>query len=102
MIYVVATICSQPGRRDEVLRQFARIVPLVRAETGCIAYTPAIDLETNINTQVDPSDDVITVVEQWESVEALEMHLIAPHMIEHRASVKSLVKSVALRVLEPA
>ncbi len=102
MIYVVATICTQPGQRDEVLRQFARIVPLVRAEWGCLAYSPTIDVETNLNTQVDPRDDVITVVEQWESLEALEAHLIAPHMIEHRAHVKTLVTAVSLRVLEPA
>ncbi len=31
MIYVVATICTQPGKRAQVLQQFARIVPLVRA-----------------------------------------------------------------------
>ena len=101
MIYVVATIDTQPGKREQVLQRFARIVPLVRAEVGCLGYSPTVDVETNINTQVDPRNDVITVVEQWEDIEALEMHLMAPHMIEHRAAVKAIVKSVSLRVLEP-
>jgi quinol monooxygenase YgiN len=45
---------------------------------------------------------VVTVVEKWESIEALEAHLIAPHMIEHRKGVKGLVKETSLRILAPA
>ena len=102
MISVVATIETEPQRRADVLEQFARIVPLVRAEAGCLSYTPSIDLITNIEAQIEQRENVITVVEQWESLEALEMHLMAPHMLEFRRAVKNLVTSVSLQILEPA
>ena len=35
MIHVIATIEVAPGRREAVLAEFHKIVPLVRAESGC-------------------------------------------------------------------
>ncbi len=102
MIFVVATIHTQAGQREKVLEHFARIVPRVRQETGCLAYTPAIDLATNIDAQVGLRDDVITVIEQWESTEALETHLVAPHMLEFRAAVKESVSGIALQIVQEA
>jgi quinol monooxygenase YgiN len=102
MVFVVATIETQAGRRGEVLDQFARIVPLVRQEDGCHLYTPSVDIETNIEAQTPVRSDVITVVEQWAGLEALEAHLVAPHMIEFRAAVKEMVKSVTLQIVGPS
>ncbi len=102
MLFVVATIETQPGQRDQVLEQFARIVPLVRQEDGCLAYTPTVDLETNIDAQIDLRDNVITVIERWEDTAALEAHLIAPHMIEFRAAVKESVRDIALQIVQEA
>jgi quinol monooxygenase YgiN len=47
-------------------------------------------------------DDVVVVVEKWESIPALEAHLIAPHMMEYRPKVKDFVKRVSLQILSPA
>ena len=47
-------------------------------------------------------DDIVVVVEKWESVAALEAHLIAPHMMEYRPKVKDFVKKVYLQILTPA
>jgi len=47
-------------------------------------------------------DDVVTVVENLESLPALEAHLVAPHMLEYRARVKELVERVSIQVLQPA
>jgi quinol monooxygenase YgiN len=102
MIYVVATVTVAAGRREEVLAHFAHIVPMVREETGCLMYAPAVDLETNIDAQIPARSEVITVVEQWESLEALETHLMAPHMIEFRGAVQELVRSVSLQIVQPA
>jgi quinol monooxygenase YgiN len=101
MLFVIATIRVKSGCRSDVLEHFSRIVPLVRQEEGCLLYAPSIDLETNINAQEDVDPDVITVVEQWESAEALEKHLMAPHMLEYRAAVSELVDHVALKIVEP-
>lgn len=102
MIYVIATIDLTPGKRTEFLECFGRLAPLVRAEDGCLEYGPTIDVATSIAAQDEPRENTVTVVEKWESIEALEAHLIAPHMNEYRVEVKSLVSSVSLQVLEPA
>ena len=101
MIYVIATIDLQPGKREEFLAEFAKIVPLVQAEEGCLEYGPTIDLETNISAQPPERTDTVTIVEKWEDLECLERHLIAPHMIDYRPRVKSLVAGSSLQILQP-
>jgi len=91
-----------PGKRDAFLAEFYQVTPLVRVEEGCLDYGPTIDVETRIPAQGDPRPDVVTVVERWESLDHLEDHLIAPHMLEYRKRVKDFVKNVDLSVLEPA
>lgn len=102
MIYVLATIEVADGKRDEFLKHFHHIVPQVLAEEGCIEYGPTIDVETNIGPQIAIRPDVITIVEKWDDVEALEHHLIAPHMMDYREKVKDLVAEVSLQIVEPA
>ena len=43
----------------------------------------------------------MTIVERWESLESLERHLIAPHMVAYRTRVKELVRGVSLQILQP-
>lgn len=101
MICVIATIEVAPGRREDFLKEFRKVVPLVREEEGCIEYAPMIDLPTNIGAQAQPQDSVVVVLEKWDSVEALESHLIAHHMVEYRKRVRDLVVNGFIRVLEP-
>jgi quinol monooxygenase YgiN len=100
MIHVIATVRTAAGRRDDFLRAFRQLVPLVRAETGCLEYGPAVDLQTLISDQ-PIRGDVVTVIEKWESVAALQDHLAAPHMLRYRENVKDLVAGLEIRVLEP-
>ena len=51
MVYVIATLELAPGKRSAFLAEFAKVVPLVHAEQGCIEYVPAIDAETDIPSQ---------------------------------------------------
>jgi quinol monooxygenase YgiN len=101
MIVVLVTVEVEDGRREGFLEEFARIVPLVRAEAGCIEYGPAVDVETGLEAQDGPRDNVVTIVEKWESLEHLKAHLAAPHMIEYRPKVKPLIASTRLHVLRP-
>ena len=101
MIHVIATIEVAAGKRDQFLDEFRRIVPLVRAEAGCIEYGPAVDFRTEAPAQLPMRDNVVTVIEKWESPAALRSHMQAPHMLEYRGRVKDLVKSVQLQILEP-
>ena len=102
MIRVLATIELAEGRRDDFLAEFAKIVPTVLEETGCLEYGPMVDIPTSIGAQACIRENVATVVEKWESIEALEAHLVAPHMIEYRKKVKEMVTGTELRILKPA
>jgi len=102
MIFVIASVELKQGRRDDFLDEFRRIVPLVREEKGCLEYGPTVDVDTNISAQGDVRENVVTVVEKWENIEALEDHLIAPHMMEYRGKVKDMVAGTRLQILEPA
>ena len=87
---------------DAFLAEFEKIIPNVRDEAGCIEYAPWIDVETNIPAQPETRDDVVVIVEKWESLDDLENHLIAPHMLEYRKAVSGLVKNASLQILAPA
>jgi len=99
MICVVATIEVVEGRREDFLAEFHKVVPKVLAEAGCLEYAPMVDVPTGIGLQSPARPQVVTIIEKWESIEALEAHLIAPHMIEYRKAVKDLVKGASLRIL---
>ena len=101
MIHVVATITLKAGVRAAFLEVFGWLTPQVRAEKGCIEYQAAVDVPTTLPVQDGPRDDVVTVIEKWESLAALQAHLAAPHMNEYRTKVKDLVVGVRLQVMEP-
>mgnify|MGYP001476512677 CR=1 FL=1 len=102
MIHVIATIEVHDGKRDAFLSELHANVDNVLAEDGCLAYGPTIDATTGIGAQIPLRDNAVTVVEQWESLDALHAHLAAPHMTTYREAVKDIVKGVTLQILEPA
>jgi quinol monooxygenase YgiN len=102
MLHVIATIELNPGTREAFLAEFRKIVPLVRAEAGCIEYGPAIDAATDLERQARVGADTVVIVEQWTTLAALKAHLAAPHMQEYRPKVKDYVRASVMRVLEPA
>ena len=101
MIHVVATIELIPGGRDAYLDALRRNIPNVKAEEGCIAYEPTIDIDTDIPVHEKAGEDVVTLLEAWESLDALKAHLQAPHMLSYREDVKDLLSKVSIRVLQP-
>jgi quinol monooxygenase YgiN len=102
MIHVIATIDLVEGSRQAFLVEFQKLVPLVRAEAGCIEYGPTIDVASGMGAQVPLRVNVVTVVEKWADLAALKAHSVAPHMQEYRPRVKDMVKSTTLQILEPA
>ena len=101
MVHVIATIDIAPGKRDEYLELFAQLVPKVQAEQGCLAYGPALDIDSGISVQIPLRENVVTAVEQWASLEELQAHLTAPHMGEYKDAVKDIVVGLTLQVLQP-
>ncbi len=101
MIHVIATIEIKPGTRAAFLEAFHSLAPLVRAEAGCIEYGVAMDVGSGLAVQPPLRENTMTVVEKWEDLPALKLHLQAPHMNDYRVTVKDIVASVQLQVLEP-
>lgn len=102
MIHVICVVQLVPGKRDEFLQAFHALMPAVHAEDGCIEYGPTIDAETTIGAQVPRRPDVVTLIEKWRDLKALEAHLAAPHMTPYRATVKPIIDNTKLYVLETA
>ena len=102
MVHVIATIEVVEGKRGEFVSLFKDNLPNVLAEDGCLAYGPTVDLDTGFEVQIPLRNQMVTIVEQWESLDHLKAHLAAPHMATYREQVKDLVMGVSLQVLEPA
>ena len=101
MIQVIATIELKPGCRDNFLPRLNENVPKVKAEDGCLAYDPFVDVDSGLPVQGEIRPNVVTLVEAWSSVEALHAHLKTPHMAVYRDAVKDLVIGVTIQVLKP-
>jgi quinol monooxygenase YgiN len=101
MIFVIATIEVKPGKREAFLAEFNKNVPNVRAENGCLEYGPTVDAKTDIKAQIPLRENVVTIVEKWESLQALHAHLVAPHMATYRERVKDYVVGATLQILDP-
>ena len=93
MIHVVARMELNPGCQEKMLEIMRDLVPVVRAEAGCITYNPCIDKDRN--------QTYLTIVEAWESEDHLKAHLDSAHMTEYRENVKDLRKGSTLYLLDP-
>ncbi len=100
MVHVIAELEVREGCRDEFLKEFHRVVPIVRDEDGCIEYGPVTDLASDLSATA--RTNMVTVIEKWASEAALRAHLKAPHMDEYRKRAGHLIAGVSLRVYEPA
>ena len=101
MIHVIASIQVKPGSRSEFIEIFKSNVPHVKAEEGCIDYAPTVDIDANIPPQI-LDENIVTIIEKWESLEALKVHLTAPHMLSYREKVKDIVENISIKVLQEA
>ncbi len=99
MINVVASIRVKAGKLSEYLAILKANMHVVRKEKGCIEYVPTIDVDSQLPPQV-LDKNCVTLLERWESLEALHAHLASPHMLAYREKVKDLVESVTLKVLQ--
>ena len=99
MIHVIASIHVKDGHHDEFLDVFKSNVPNVRAEEGCIDYFPTVDIDADLAPQ-KLDESVVTIIERWESVDALRNHIVAPHMLSYKEKVKDIVETVTIKVLQ--
>jgi quinol monooxygenase YgiN len=101
MINVIASISVRTGKLSDFLEIFKSNVPNVREERGCIEYFPAVDIDADLPPQ-SLDENVVTIIEKWENLEALRDHLNAPHMLAYKEKVKDIVEGVSIKVLQEA
>ena len=101
MIYVIATVELAEGKRAAYLREFNRVVSLVRSEEGCLEYGLAVDVPSGLPIQKQVDKDAIPIMERWTDIDALKAHLAAPHTQAYLEATKDCVKQVDIRVLAP-
>ena len=101
MVHVIASISVKPGQRDRFVTVFKANLPAVHAEDGCIEYFPSIDVHTDSPAQIQ-DENVVTIIEKWESLDHLKAHMVAPHMLSYRENVKDIVESSSIKVLTAA
>ncbi len=102
MIHVIATIELNAGCQENFLKILNENVPLVKAEQGCLAYEPTVDVEPSLPIPVAVRENVVTIIEVWENLEALHAHLKTTHMAAYREAAKDFVRNLTLQVLQPA
>ncbi len=68
---IVANIHAEPDRVDLVKAELERLVPITRAEAGCLQY----DLHQN-----DEDLAHFLFYETWESRDLWQAHMNAPHL----------------------
>jgi quinol monooxygenase YgiN len=100
MIYVVATIELAEGMREKFLAMQRDLLPLVRAEAGCVEYAPTVEVPLSDPAKAPLRDHCVFMQEKWESLPALQTHLTAPHMKNFRQKVQSMIKAVKVEVFE--
>jgi quinol monooxygenase YgiN len=101
MIYVVATIELVAGMREKFLAEQRHLLPLVKAEQGCIEYVPTADLSLD-PAKTPPRIDTIIMHEKWETLANLQAHAVAPHMKDFRRKTKGMVAGIKVEVFQPA
>jgi quinol monooxygenase YgiN len=84
-VYVSAVVTAREGCGAALERELRRVVPLVRAEAGCIRY----DLHRS------NGGDAFLFYEIWESDAALAAHGGTAHMAGMRAATAELVAGPA-------
>lgn len=98
MIYVIASSEVKPECREKFIELAKNNLPNVHAEKGCIMYQLGKDFESGFAAQ-QKSENTLTFVECWESIDCLKAHLAAPHMKKFSEAVKDLRTSSTLKVL---
>ena len=99
MINVIASIEIKEGQLSNFVEIFKSNIPKVLKEKGCIEYVPTIDVPTGLPPQ-EINNNVVTLIEKWNSLEDLTAHLTAPHMLAYREKTKALVERMSVKVLK--
>lgn len=100
MIHVIAFTQIKPGRRSEFIEMFKKeLVPETLKEKGCIQYLLTVDVDTD-NPIQEKNENVVTTIEAWESLEALQTHLASRHIKRFQKMAEGITEGLSARLLK--
>ena len=84
---ILAQITAEPGKEALVRAELERLVPMTRAEAGCLQYDLHVDNE---------NPGFFVFYENWESRELWQTHMNAPHLAAYMAATDGAVANCVL------
>lgn len=84
---IVANIDAKAGKADLVKAALLKLIPITRAEAGCIQYDLHQDNENPLH---------FLLHENWESRELWQTHMAAPHLAAYMSATDGAVEAFSL------
>lgn len=84
---ILAQITAASGKEDLVRAELEKLIPITRAEEGCIQYDLHVDNE---------NPGFFVFYENWESRSLWQTHMNAPHLAAYMAATEGAVDSFVL------
>ena len=84
---IIASIKAKPGKIDLVKAELEKLVPITRAEEGCLNYDLHQDNE-------DPAHFLF--YENWASRDLWQRHMNAPHLKDFLAATDGAISNFVL------
>ncbi|MEM7057696.1 MAG: putative quinol monooxygenase [Pseudomonadota bacterium] len=84
---ILAQITAVPGKEALVRAELEKLIPITRAEEGCLQYDLHLDIE---------NAGFFIFYENWESRELWQTHMNAPHLAAYMAATEGAVADFTL------
>ncbi|MEM7528233.1 MAG: putative quinol monooxygenase [Pseudomonadota bacterium] len=84
---ILAQITAQPGKEGLVRSELEKLVPITRAEAGCLQYDLHLDTE---------NPGFFVFYENWETRALWQTHMNAPHLAAYMTATEGAVASFTL------
>lgn len=84
---IVARITAHPGKETLVRAELEKLVPITRAEDGCLQYDLHVDTS---------NPGVFLFYENWQSRDLWQTHMNAPHLAAYLEATNGAVADFTL------
>lgn len=84
---ILAQITAEPGKEALVKAELEKLVPITRAEKGCIRY----DLHSD-----NDASGYFVFYETWENRDLWQTHMNAPHLAAYMKATEGAVRTFTL------
>ena len=84
---IVAQITAKKGKEDLVRAELEKLVPITRAEQGCLQYDLHVDTEV---------PGFFVFFENWQSRDLWQQHMGAVHLKDYKAATDGAIEQFSL------